>query len=831
MKLTIQDRGIDHKPTLEEYRLRVRRMFPIDTENLYGIAHIIAFEGYAYRDVYMVGIKQDGYISQDLLTLDFDDGIPVEETLKRCEMLQLKPYFGYYTFSHTPDKPRYRIVFRLDSTITDIRLSKTLRLAINILFPDADQIKSVIQVYQDSNKGGIGVNVESTISPHEVILEACEIIKINAKHGNFSRDLKSKLGLKSIPGSSKKLVSLSNMYNSVNTKNDEVVQYEFPYTEEEAYKSFSKDEKKELEQHFDFDYLFNNCKLYHDSLTLQYWPDYHDLFFLASSLKQFKGGQKKMKELLDRVVYYHRSEYRRDQCKNLENMLKSCDAVNGRCDTRCPFYEECKIEHIRECQPLKRGEIKKLSGNKGISLFEAEYQLRCAIDYAFESNVPISVIKADTGLGKTEMILNTIKNKSVTIAVPTHRLKDEIFIKAKEKRLKLQVVPELNIELLPQSYQKQYLKYISLGDYSSARYCLIDFIDNSTDVNAKWEIEQYLNLSTDFGKGKLDNVIVTHSRLMQTNSIKSDYLIIDEDILIKEVVKTPGLSYKELKKVSNVPGGVCEQWLNTVLTAEEKQFTLLPILNRKNISSFIQAISCTSKKYSFNLRELLKARFVYRCGDRLSFGVVNTLPKAKKTIILSATAEESIYKRVFPICEFLEVDHCKPTGKVKHFTGLPSSRYGLSRGKGLLENFELIKEVLPSEDIPIISFKKYENELIKQGLNVAATLGATDGIDEYKGQDIAVIGTYHYDVSKYLCFAKCISDDVNVVEGDYIPITYNGFEFYNYSYEDDFLRACQLYLINSEMTQAVGRARITRENATVYLVSSFPVIDSEIINL
>lgn len=65
-------------------------------------------------------------------------------------------------------------------------------------------------------------------------------------------------------------------------------------------------------------------------------------------------------------------------------------------------------------------------------------------------------------------------------------------------------------------------------------------------------------------------------------------------------------------------------------------------------------------------------------------------------------------------------------------------------------------------------------------------------------------------------------------EMKYMKIVYDGMEFYFQSYsQNEILREVQLFLISSEIYQAVGRARLLRNECTVTLLSNFPVKQAE----
>lgn len=59
-------------------------------------------------------------------------------------------------------------------------------------------------------------------------------------------------------------------------------------------------------------------------------------------------------------------------------------------------------------------------------------------------------------------------------------------------------------------------------------------------------------------------------------------------------------------------------------------------------------------------------------------------------------------------------------------------------------------------------------------------------------------------------------------------VTHNWYRFYFTTYEDEILRNIQFYMIESELEQAVGRARLLRCGSTVNLFSDFPLRQANI---
>ena len=54
-------------------------------------------------------------------------------------------------------------------------------------------------------------------------------------------------------------------------------------------------------------------------------------------------------------------------------------------------------------------------------------------------------------------------------------------------------------------------------------------------------------------------------------------------------------------------------------------------------------------------------------------------------------------------------------------------------------------------------------------------------------------------------------------------IEHNGYDFSMCTFKDDTLRTIQLWLIESLLEQAVGRARLLRYDCTVKVFAGFPV--------
>ena len=128
---------------------------------------------------------------------------------------------------------------------------------------------------------------------------------------------------------------------------------------------------------------------------------------------------------------------------------------------------------------------------------------------------------------------------------------------------------------------------------------------------------------------------------------------------------------------------------------------------------------------------------------------------------------------------------------------------------------------------PIITYKGFEDYFPSE--QVAGTFGAIRGLDSLKGQDIVVIGTPHVNQARYLLLAAALDlfHADGPVEMKYQMIEYNGFRFWFQTFEDENLRKIQLAHIESQLVQAVGRARILRKDCTVTVLSNYPLVGAE----
>ena len=200
----------------------------------------------------------------------------------------------------------------------------------------------------------------------------------------------------------------------------------------------------------------------------------------------------------------------------------------------------------------------------------------------------------------------------------------------------------------------------------------------------------------------------------------------------------------------------------------------------------------------------------------IHYVVKRELPKNKKIIILSATLPLYIYQKLFnEKINVINIKDVKQRGEITQYTKRSCSRNSLSR---------YVKDISNEVgDKPTITFKSFQQHFVNPVKEMY--FGNCSGYDILKGKDIAVVGTPHRDNIQYLLTAKVLGINFKTTETtmSYQKIEYNGFKFKFNCYDNEELRNIQLALIESDLVQAVGRARTLRTDAKVELYSNFPL--------
>jgi hypothetical protein len=485
------------------------------------------------------------------------------------------------------------------------------------------------------------------------------------------------------------------------------------------------------------------------------------------------------------VPIYKFSEHEEDT--DLHDLYSSVSEIRG------------KIEIVKPIVRTSLNDAVEIFKNKFFEAFQKD------------NDTQVYLFKVPTAIGKTEL-LTSIK---ATLAFPTHALKNEV-----KERMKISnVVAPDSITFKDENLNNR-LKYLYGSGMLQKATAMIHEIareEKNTeyqrdDINTAIKYIKELNASQE----TYDTVLTTHARALHLEH-KHSTIIYDEDPL-ETLLPIQVAKISDLVKVQLIGGQLfkpLQEYVNHLMAAESDICLQTPIFNG-DPEELVQLIA--KIKPDSNLIGLLTSNYFVkdkRDQNTLHYIQKNTLPANKKIIILSATAPIPIYQQLFKErLEIVELSDVEQMGEIVQFTKLSCSRNSLGRYAESIAN--------KLNNIPVITFMSYR-DAFKNSIE-EMYFGNCSGYDHLKGKNIAVVGTPHRNNVAYHLLAAALGNvPITNHKMVYQKIEYNGFKFRFNCFIDETLRNIQLSLIESDLIQAVGRARTLRTKAKVQLYSNFPL--------
>jgi hypothetical protein len=196
-------------------------------------------------------------------------------------------------------------------------------------------------------------------------------------------------------------------------------------------------------------------------------------------------------------------------------------------------------------------------------------------------------------------------------------------------------------------------------------------------------------------------------------------------------------------------------------------------------------------------------------------------------MVFSATAEQFAYEGFYKEIIFHDFGYVEHKGNIKQY-----AKYSFS--KTCMEENDRANDYLEKHmdsDNNTITYKVCKNDFKHEDNEVGNFYGIS-GENKYEGENLNVIGTPHLNERTIYLYAKILGIDFTEEDKkmEYQQIEYNGYKFPFMTFKHEGLRNVQLYAINSEIVQAVGRARTISNECEVILFSNFPVIHGEIVD-
>lgn len=92
-----------------------------------------------------------------------------------------------------------------------------------------------------------------------------------------------------------------------------------------------------------------------------------------------------------------------------------------------------------------------------------------------------------------------------------------------------------------------------------------------------------------------------------------------------------------------------------------------------------------------------------------------------------------------------------------------------------------------------------------------------------EGKNISVIGLPNVDELVYKLYGMAAGVNVDNCNMRSMRVKYNSYDFSINSFDNEKLRTIQLWMLESLLEQAVGRARLLRFDCTVKVFARFPI--------
>jgi hypothetical protein len=750
--------------------------------------------------------SNDNWSSQSIFALDFDGGeLSIKEVYARLHLYGIKPQLWYETFSSSETLFKFRVVLFLDYPVTNPKIHKLISLGLLKLFPEADQTcKDQARYYF----GGSAATVTSysPISLSNLIFISSTTLCAGDSMRNRSlpiMEINSTI-VETAPKWELLYYNYKNYHSGaqLNKSNNSPPPYNY---------------KRGKLQKVDFDKSSLNIRIFREFLNGK-WLSHMELFGLARNLQYVNGGFKLMIKMMNKFNSMEVTEYTPNNFAIL-TYLKKVQYPPQPIGEFSPYSEDSDLHDFISESIDKRGKIKVIESSNPIPLVDAEEKFKKEFARVINDDRVdgVYLFRVPTAIGKTEIITSV----HATIAAPTNNLKNEIGGRMKVNYM---TTPDPVI-FENSSITNQMNYYYSIGLPNKSIEVLHSIVNTKNkDQYSKKDIENansYINTMRD-SHTTTSTLLTTHQRAIHS-SFSNDTIVFDEDPL-KSLIDIKSFKISDLFSINIiVKSKELEFVIKSLMDTPIMEIRSTPIFNL-DLDQLIKDVSqLPNTNLNTNIFDFFSSSFYVRDThkpDIVHYVVKRDIPRLKKIIILSATAPINLYKRLFgDRLEVIDISEVQQKGRIIQHTTKSYSRNSLNTNT---------KDIVNTVgDTPVITFKSYQNHFSNPS---NMWFGNCSGYDELKGKDIAVVGTPHINNVVYFLTTKVLGIDFKTsdLSMSYQKVIYNGFEFKFNCFNNENLRMIQFSYIESELIQAVGRARTLRTKANVDLYSNYPLrISSE----
>ncbi|MCC8051420.1 MAG: hypothetical protein LIP10_12340 [Clostridiales bacterium] len=820
-----------------------------DMERLAGLAAT----GHAILPGHLVnGCKAENWTEMQLLVLDFDDGISFIEISDRCKTYELSISFAYHTFSSSAECEKFRVVFSLYTPTKDAYAAKILMLMLHKIFPECDKCCTDLCRCFYGGKGLLYLDKDACIA----LVQLCDAFQTVMNRGdNYQRNIKNFCLKNSIFMMKGCPVMGAEAYKSIFGNFDEIMESTIIHIiTDSTNTSFFIAEAKPgslndttlhqgntcPERMRKFPLRSNRrCQLLNDFCEGGN-VDHGAMFALLNNLMHVNGGEKYFFEILSRQGDADKFDKWKKSVKYMRNYHSM------RCsECFCPYYGHCE-DNGTIIDTLADDRMIKIEPESYYPMEDARKNLRRNLEEAILSNRKgIHLIKAQTALGKTHTYINLIAEhpeKKFLVALPTNLLKEEVYKKIRiilgEKEVAVTLSVDDRASLVQYDIKDEIHRNHERGQHHATRLIVKKYLKKvkKETPEAKAMIEELEKLMSGLDAIKDHRVIITtHAFMLQLPlEFLSKYIVIvDEDILLLQLfkcIKSVPESILESLAVQNI--NEYSALAKEILNAEHGVYQIIhsnPYANEPTE----EQLNHIEGAWNGNIPDLKYAESFVKLeneeeGERIVYYYCPPKLQSLKYIVLSATLNDKLYKIYFKKQGIRVYDNypemkAEYRGRLLQWTYYSLGRQDLSKR---LETFDYAKEVADDEKLCFITFVNFPGKSLLKNVNFSKLhFGNAIGVNSLSGKNIGVVGTYFQQEQAYKLVGCYLGADVNTPT-DKMPhrrrVDYKNKNFVITTYKNDLLREIQLYSIESEMEQCIGRARLLSKDCTVYLFSCFP---------
>ena len=776
----------------------------------------------------------ENFAQEQVFALDFDSGITVEEFLSRANQCQIPPAFVYATYSHSEEKPRFRAVFVHDCVIEDGKAASVILRMLHQIFPEADKNCAEVSRIYLGGKGLLYKNVDAEINLVDLALHMQEWT-LEKDPKNYARNIKrfgKANGIRARDG----VLMIRKAGEEERTQEARTDQRIFIgggqdspcYIIETEDKANVCRERAQSERNIrvirdkTYQDIADACPLFRDFYEMDL--PHQQKFFLATNLFHIKGGQKLFFDgLVDHQARWKiQWKYIKANGYGPEGCGKADCPNEAECGAKSLYHKlASRIKRVKEEEPY-------------IDIDEAVRTLDAALKDALAQNDNgLYLIQAQTAIGKTTAYCNIARGwngqKPLMIAVPTMDLQRQVeddlrkcgvspYLTPNKKESLLALGLEDLAEEAGRLYEAGFEDKVSLRirEYKKEH-------QKDMDAHTNKELEKLLQAHKKLDGGKC--AVTTHAMLLSlpSETLRKYEIIVDEDILMTLFKNTGSVSFQELGYLLDnvaLPSAVASR-IRAILGMEDGSVGYTGLHGLEN--------GCRDLLYEEGIffdspipKFIGSAAFyVDAQEEQVHYFYEREIPDVKLTVV-SATMNERLY-----------ANYCR--GRRVHYVNVPLAQYkgklvqytAHSMSRSCIDNFgydkvkEKILQITQNPDINWITFRKF-------GASGGIYFGKTEGFNHYQGHDLVVLGTPHNVPFLYALIGKCLG--YRAEEKMSVSIAeHNGYSFPIMTFQDSDMRNLQFYFLESELEQAVGRARLLRRPCKVYLFSNFPCRQAELV--